>query len=171
MVKPILRPGLPWYMNNFDTVCKFFDIGINTLGLNNITKLDCVSRMAQQFDDKGVHLTPTAGKMFIEAILMTAEAYFKAESVDLTKEDEFKSSEASGSGLSTRNQSEAHESRLNCLESDVRRRRFMDNLMMARVREELDAITNTKKEDRVVITGMMSDSPAPEKFLREKRLA
>jgi hypothetical protein len=35
--------------------------------------------MAQQCDSDGVHLTPTAGKMFVEAILMTAEAFFNAE--------------------------------------------------------------------------------------------
>jgi hypothetical protein len=41
------------------------------------------------------------------------------------------------------------------------------NLMMARVREELDSITNRKKEDRIIILGMTSNTPAPEN-LEEK---
>jgi hypothetical protein len=31
-----------------------------------------------------VHLTPAARKMFVEAILMRAEAFFNAENIDLT---------------------------------------------------------------------------------------
>jgi hypothetical protein len=40
-------------------------------------------------------------------------------------------------------------------------RRENDNLMFARIREELDSISNAKKEDRVVITGLSSKVPAP----------
>jgi hypothetical protein len=41
MVKPILRPAIPWYNENIDAICGFFDVGITSLGLPNITKLDC----------------------------------------------------------------------------------------------------------------------------------
>ena len=60
------------------------------------------------------------------------------------------------------------ENRLISLESEVRARREVDNLMMARVREELDLVTNVKKEDRIVITGLVCNIPSPENFEEKK---
>ena len=172
MVKPILRPAIPWYNENFESICGLFDGGITSLGLPNITKLDCVSRMAQQFESDGVHLTPTAGKMFVEAILMTAEAFFNAESIDLTDDVDMITAEgATGSDLTkyakTR-QAQGIENRIISLESEVRSRKEVDNLMMARVREELDLVTNTKKEDRIIITGLTSKTAKPEGYENRK---
>jgi hypothetical protein len=62
-------------MENFDAIGRFFDVGITNLKQVNVTKLDCVSRMAQQFNEQEVHLTPIAGKIFVNAILMTAGAF------------------------------------------------------------------------------------------------
>jgi hypothetical protein len=53
------------------------------------------------------------------------------------------------------------EQRLSTLENDVKNRRFNDNLLMARTREELDYISNSKKEDRIIITGLSSNTPMP----------
>ena len=39
---------------------------------------------------------------------------------------------------------------------------FANNLVMARIREEIDATSNKSKEDRVVITGLRSKEPMPE---------
>ena len=175
MVKPILRPALPWYMENYDKICGFYDVGITSLGLTNITKLDCVSRMAQQFDTDGVHLTPAAGKIFVESILMMAEAFFKAESIDLTMDVEMDPVEGvSGTGVGLPKQANARqtqglENRVISLESEVRERKEVDNLMMARVREELDMATNIKKEDRIVIIGLSSKTPRPEGFEDRKK--
>ena len=36
-----------------------------------------------------------------------------------------------------------------------------DNLMMARIREELDMMINIKKEDRVIMTGLTNPTPMP----------
>jgi phosphotransacetylase len=36
---------------------------------------------------------------------------------------------------------------------DLEKRRVNDDMMFARLREELDFIANTKKEDRVMVTG------------------
>lgn len=172
MVKPILRPSLPWYMENFDKISEFYDIGVSSLKLTNITKLDCVSRMAQQFESDGVHLTATAGKMFVEAILMTAENFFNAENIDLTNDVDMEivegaSGTAVGKNLKIR-QDQALENRIISLEAEVRDRKELDNLMMARVREELDLVSNTKKEDRIVITGLTSKTPMPDGFEEKK---
>ena len=172
MVKPILRPSLPWYMENFDKISEFYDIGVSSLKLTNITKLDCVSKMAQQFESDGVHLTATAGKMFVEAILMTAETFFNAENIDLTNDVEMEivegaSGTAVGKNLKIR-QDQALENRIISLEAEVRDRKELDKLMMARVREELDMVSNTKKEDRIVITGLTSKIPMPDGFEEKK---
>ncbi len=42
--------------------------------------------------------------------------------------------------------------------------------MIARIREELDAISNTKKEDQVVITGLTNNVPMPEDKENRKKL-
>jgi hypothetical protein len=47
---------------------------------------------------------------------------------------------------------------LNCI---IFRRRFHDSLVMARIRENLDTISNTNKEDKMVILGMSSKVPRP----------
>ncbi len=175
MVKQILRPSLPWYTDNFDSVYNLFDVGTNTLGLNNVRKLDCVLIMAQQFNDRDMHLMSAAQKMFVQAILMTTEAFFKAENVDLLKDDEEMTAEEGGSGHTLGKKPDAkekkdqvRESRINSLKIEVQKKRFMDNLMMARVCKELDSITNSKEEDRIVITGMTCKMPIYEN-LEQKR--
>ncbi len=40
-------------------------------------------------------------------------------------------------------------------------RRVQDSLVTARLREELDTISNAKKEDKLIITGLSSKSPMP----------
>ncbi len=41
---------------------------------------------------------------------------------------------------------------------DLLERRLQDSLVMARMREELDFIANSKKEDKLIITGLTSKS-------------
>ena len=47
------------------------------------------------------------------------------------------------------------------MEDDGKTRRSNDNLLFARMREELDTLSNKNKEDRVVITGMTSTVAPP----------
>ena len=44
-----------------------------------------------------------------------------------------------------------------------------DNLMMARIREELDMISNAKKEDRIILTGLTNPVPMPVDGEEKKR--
>ena len=41
------------------------------------------------------------------------------------------------------------------------RRRFQDSLVMARMREDIDTISNINKEDKIIISGMTSETPKP----------
>ena len=47
-------------------------------------------------------------------------------------------------------------------------RKENDNLIFARIREELDFTSNAKKEDRVIITGLTSKDPCPITFEEKK---
>jgi hypothetical protein len=51
--------------------------------------------------------------------------------------------------------------RLGKLEYEIDERRWNDNLLFARTREELDTATNKTKEDRIIITGLTSSTPPP----------
>ena len=56
------------------------------------------------------------------------------------------------------------EERLDALEKAHKKQvkmNFANNLMMARVREEIDSIGNKSKEDRVVMSGLKSKTPIP----------
>ena len=44
---------------------------------------------------------------------------------------------------------------------EILERRIQDSLVTARIREEMDLISNTKKEDKIVITGLSSKIPMP----------
>ncbi len=43
----------------------------------------------------------------------------------------------------------------------MKNREETDNLMTARFREELDAISNKNKEDRFILTGLINTIPMP----------
>jgi hypothetical protein len=43
----------------------------------------------------------------------------------------------------------------------MKNRKEADNLMTARIREELDAISNQNKEDRCILTGLTYTIPMP----------
>jgi hypothetical protein len=54
------------------------------------------------------------------------------------------------------------EEELGKLGNSVERNRNGDILMFARIRDELDAISNSKKEDRIVVTGLTNSVPMPQ---------
>jgi hypothetical protein len=158
LIDPILRPKYEWYEATLDVVRKRHKESIQATGLTNLYRVDVISRASQQFKQDGVHLTKAAGRVFIDAILEASERIFKSELVDLENDD-------AGSG-------EAPElalaNRLTKLENEVEERRWNDNLLFARTREELDTIANKAKEDRVVITGLTSASPPPVEWAQRK---
>ena len=55
------------------------------------------------------------------------------------------------------------------LKEDIIKRRENDCLVTARVREELDCISNMKKEDRIIVTGLTSKNPIPEGIEEKKK--
>ena len=61
------------------------------------------------------------------------------------------------------------EVKLQKMGSDIEARRLSDSMVSARMREEIDAITNNNKEDRLIITGMSNKTPMPQAIQDRKK--
>jgi hypothetical protein len=159
LVDPILCPKLQWYDDGLDAIKALHKDEIANMGLLNVSRVDVISRASQTFEEDGVHLTATSGKIYVEGILRAAKKSFKAEYVDLGDED-------SADGKTAGGDVEAH---LRKLENEMEERRWNDNLLFARTREELDLASNKTKEDRVIITGLSSKKPQPKDWEGKKK--
>jgi hypothetical protein len=180
LAQPILRPGNVWYSDKYEDLCKFHTEGINTMGsTTNIMKLEPMTRMSQKFEYDGVHLTPDCGAIFVQTTLEKAEAFFKAELVNLEEKmevSEVNEDKAEGAQVEenllqlNRRKPELGkrmlklERKVQNMDSDIEMRRFQDSLVSAKMRDELDAIANTNKEDRIIITGMTAKTVMPQNF-------
>jgi hypothetical protein len=155
LIDPILRPKLSWYDAVLDTVRKEIKDGVESMGLVNVSRLDIISRASQLFDPDGVHLTKSAGAIFIESILAAAEKSFAAPFINLESDD------AQDHHDDHDQDAPSIEHRVAKLEFDTEERKWNDNLLFARTREELDMAANKTKEDRIVITGLTTKVPPP----------
>jgi hypothetical protein len=155
VVEPILRPRLAWYDDLYENIKKSHKEIVRSMGVINVFGVDVICRASQSFEEDGIHLTKNSGFNFVEGTLEAAEAVFRASVVDLDEDEEENGAKKHGySGLSV-------ERRLDNLEAKIDERRWNDNLMFARTREELDTTTNKSKEDRIIMTGLTSSNPPP----------
>ncbi len=53
-------------------------------------------------------------------------------------------------------------------ERDIMERRIQDSIVTARIREELDHTANSRKEDKIIITGLTSKTPMPKSSVDKK---
>jgi hypothetical protein len=154
---PLQRPSLTWYQEEILTLRGSLERGLVSLKLDNVTRIDCISGLTQDFVDDKVHLTATSGKGFITFILSQAEAFFNSASIDLTVQ----STSSSSSTLAPSPTTPSTIQRLDQLEAAFRTRNISDNLVLARLREEIDSTANKSREDRVVINGLVCKQPLP----------
>ena len=152
IVTPLSRPSIKWFQEKSDLMFDHIRKSIADMGAScrNVFMIDCMCKSLQQFEQDGVHLTADSGICFIEDILGKGERAFKAINVDLTADPE-----PGEVTLATTN------SRIDDMVDRLTMRFDADNLMFARIREELDAAANLKREDRVVVNGITSKSPLP----------
>jgi hypothetical protein len=146
-VMPLRRPAVEWFKGKIGKIEDEIRKNIASLKTFNVTRMKnfCVSQ--QQFEKDGVHLTKDSGVIFVESTLKSAEEIFNAVNIE-------KSAEA------TPNQEEA-EPDLKGLVSILKLRFEADNMMFARLLEEVDSTANKSREDRVVVTGVTSKDPLP----------
>ena len=173
MVGPLDRPAEPWYANDLENIIKLFDQEILRINRSNVSKINSILRGSQLFRDDKTHLTVDAGKSFIKAILYFAGEYFDAtlvefdeetdmeiatepEAVTATIEDSTPEPIASGS-----RQQLSIENQLELIRVDTKNRRHNDSMVTARMREEIDHMLNVKKENKIVLTGLVTKIAMP----------
>ena len=141
----------------------------------------CFAIEAQLFRDDMLHLTQESGDIFVESILCASEAFFGSATrievedvtemeVDQTQAQAQAGTSSSSSGTnpkviqtgdldkgSKREMISELEKRVKTIEEKC----LADNLVFARNREDLDFISNEKKEDRIIITGLTNRIPMP----------
>lgn len=169
MAYPLLRPGHPWMTDNEDAIRREFEVVYNKQDLANISKADCMLRSSQVFDRDGVHLTKDAGVTFVENLLGMAVDNFEAEVIDIDLTEKIVSLAKSSTSKTEsgavnelkRSMTEMRQWRDN-FAIDINKRFRNDNLMFARMREEMDAETNRKKEDRTLVAGCVDPTLMPE---------
>ena len=185
LVKPILRPALNWFDLNFEEICEDLKEKITKMNCVNVSEIQSLSRASQNFASDGVHLTTESGRLFVDCIISASEAHYNAgPMIDLAEEDDEKmetnqTATASGSSTSIRKVSfrdnkeqssqelgsrlERVEAGLKKLETEFKLKAWKDSLMTAKLREDIDFMTNVKNEDRIVLTGLTATSPPPQK--------
>jgi hypothetical protein len=149
LIKPLLRPKHEWYTNCYDEVCKHHEEGIKSMGVNNVTLIDSVTKMSQKFTSDGVHLTEEAGKNFVDSLLRASLTFFGAEFVDLETisnpmEVDVIIDPAPSTSAGSHHKSK--ERSLQQLNGDFIKRKYNDNIIFARIRDELDSISNKKRK-------------------------
>jgi hypothetical protein len=148
-VMPLRRPAVEWFDLKIGEIEDEIRKNIASLKTFNVTRMKsfCVSQ--QQFETDGVHLTKDSGFLFVEAALRSAEEIFNAVNVEKPAED------------STNQEGAEAEPDMKGLVSILKLRFEADNMMFARLREEVDSTANKSREDRVVVTGVISKDPLP----------
>ena len=154
IVEPTLRPAVGWYTEAYDEFKKEYSGRLTALQKMNVTVIKFDDLPSQYFDQYGVHLTPASGSQFLKAVIYFAEQSFKAPVVDLAENEA--TMEAVDDGQSLVTKAQLHE-----VVKDINLRRHNDNMVLARIREELDFSANVKKEDRLIISGLSSNVARP----------
>ena len=167
LAQPIMRPRNEWYTERYVGLCRSFVASVNASGLVNVSKLEAMPKISQTFVDDQVHLTLESSRAYVNGLLFNADALFTAEIIDIEEETSQRPERLSGEVASSKLEIEFEKNvrnldkKLEDLNKEMFRRRFHDNLIMARMREELDTMSNINKEDKMVISGLTSKVVKP----------
>ena len=150
IVMPIRRPAVKWYEDCRDLIESEVRKGVAGLKAFKVTRLKCICPSLQQFEEDGIHLTADSGFIFVEQILKSSEEIFNAVEVN---EEQMEDRTEDTHGETPVN--------LGQLVETLKTRFEADNMMFARLREEVDSNANRSREDRVVVTGIICKDPLP----------
>lgn len=173
---PIARPANRWMTDKEDDIRKEFEKAFNRKGQGNIYKIDAIARESQNFEKDGVHLTKESGLNFLNNLLDMAEGAFESELVeDVEDEDEEISifSKVKNAGkvaakavelanlLEMKRDTTELKNWRKHFEANINTRFKSDNVMFARIRDEIDSEVNRKKEDRTLVMGIEEPADLP----------
>ena len=147
LVMPLKRPSVGWYEDRRKLIDEEVQRKVAGMKVFNVTRMNCMCISLQQFEKDGVHLTAESGANFIEVILKAAEEIFNAIEINSEKPGEY--------------EHKGDPTDLAGLVSILKTRFESDNMMFARLREEIDSTANKSREDRVVVTGITCKEPLP----------
>ena len=159
-----------WFTSGLNDITREYSKLINGLSLPNVMIIKKCDLPAQKFDEKKVHLTPDSGKQFVMATIYYANKFFEAEMINLDDaanptDTAMADEDVNMIPLVTEEDIDRTqatlEQRLEEMERRMEARSHNDNLVFARIREELDYLANVKKEDRIVVTGLTSNAAMP----------
>lgn len=157
VVLPLQRPAVKWYQEKIVELTSSLEAGIKSIqskiGFEKIACIRCTPISTQDFETDNIHLTEASAKIFLDHILSKSEEFFTNRKPEVNEESEEEVEEV----LSL-------EERLTRLETAHMKQvklNFAVNLMLARVREEIDMAGNRNKEDRVVLNGLKSKTLMP----------
>ena len=159
LADPIKRPKCVPYQSHFEDITLAFGESFDFARMDNITRAEGIAEGCQQFEQDEVHLTAPSSEIFIEGLLRKAETFFTAPLVNLDIEEKENDERSITDKLTQR---------LDQLEARVRSRQEEDNMIFARLREEMDSATNKQKEDKIVITGITSNIYPPVDLTQKK---
>ena len=156
LIMPITRPCSNWYTERFEQISSLYNAAVEDLALANVRWVECSAIEAQVFDDSKLHLTPEAGRIFVEAALTVSEMFFeehdeKDVEVMETDQEQIRVQEhvqinvQAGSLRQGQMIEPILNERMATLEKRVKKieeKSHADNLVFARDREDLDAIAD-----------------------------
>ena len=169
VVEPMQRPAVDWYQEGLAELTKAYSEGLANLQLINLSIVKRFDLPSQYFADDNIHLTDAMGLQFLQAIVYYAEKVYEAEVVDLEKMDTDVEPVASGSGSVEVERKKPIQDQIDAIIRDTMKRRHFDSLVTARIREEMDHLINVKREDRIIVTGLESQTPMPADKLEQKK--
>ena len=164
------------YSEAVETIAAEFLKRVDNLNRRNVYVIKGTERDKQIFDSRLVHLTSEAGYDYLLEVLGEAEKSFEIEMEVVEEEAEegmevVVVAEAEKSKKMLEDESgpivQASGSRRNIQEQideivvDIKERRHNDSMVLARIREEQDYQLNTKKEDRLLLMGLSSETRQP----------
>ena len=155
VVMPMRRPAVDWYGEQLQVIRKSIKTSIEGLKMEKVACIEGSLNSSQVFEKDGIHLTKAAGENFVSIALDRAEEFFRAESIDLTQEENDDGNKrerpSSSPEQGGQNKTTTRIERLEAEMREMKRSRMGDQQMFARLREDADFEKNKQKEDRIVI--------------------
>ena len=177
LVEPMARPAVKWYSEAVEALALEFFKRVDAMNKNNVFAIKGTERDKQIFDSRKVHLTPEAGHDYVLSVLGMAETLFETEmevveeETDENAEVEVMLTDGEGARRSLEDESgpiaqpsgsqKNLQDQINEIKVDINERRHNDSMVLARIREEQDHQLNIKKEDRILIMGLTSETRQP----------
>ncbi len=180
LVKPLTRPAVQWYNENLATWSAYYEGRARAMRKQKVVCMSTIRQEEQEFVEDRIHLTKDSGIRYVKDIIKGVERYIE-DNEEMEMDHNNKSTEVSQQSPSVKSPGIRRQEgekdvddimkRLQRLEQKVNKhssnfiqlehKRFNDNLVLSKIREELDTATNHKKLDKVFISGILPTTRYP----------